>query len=59
MIQNGTQWIVSSAHHVLHPIDSPNEMGQIDGFQSTHSDKEILVEIGHAHDFVWDDLTNG
>mmetsp|Transcript_1366 Transcript_1366/g.3043 ORF Transcript_1366/g.3043 Transcript_1366/m.3043 type:complete len:228 (+) Transcript_1366:464-1147(+) len=58
-VQYGPQRIFGPAHHVFHPVDGPDEMREIDCLQTAHAHKQILVEIGHAHDFVRDNLSDG
>ncbi|VEU36263.1 unnamed protein product [Pseudo-nitzschia multistriata] len=55
-VQYGPQGVVGPAHHVLHPVDGADEVGEVDRLQAAHPHEEVLVEVGHAHDLVRDDL---
>lgn len=58
VVEDPPQRVVGAAHHALHAVDCANEVREVDRVASASADKEVLVVVRHAEDFVRHDLAD-
>ena len=59
VVQHAANGRVGAAHHALHAVDGAEEVAAMDADGAAGADEDVLVVVGHADDFVRDDLADG
>lgn len=57
-VEDTPQRVVRLAHHPLHAVASPDEMGEVDGLLASQPYEQILVVVRHAHHLVRNNLSS-
>src|SRR5580698_1740081 len=58
IVQDLPHRVVGASHDALHAVDGAQVVTAVDAFASPGSDKDVLVVVGHADDFVGHDLSD-
>ena len=59
VIEDAPHRRVRAPHHPFHAVGRADEMAFVDAFLAARADEDVLVVIGHADDFVRNDLADG
>src|SRR5438128_6080410 len=58
VIQHASNGSIRASHNALHAVNRAQIVAAVDAVGAAGSDQNILVVIGHADHFMWDDLAN-
>src|SRR5215472_11007907 len=59
VVEHGADGVLRGAHDALHAVDRAEVVAAVDAFAAAGADEDVLVVVGHADDFVRDDLADG
>ena len=57
--QHVAHGIRGAAHDPLHPVDRAQVVAAVDALSASRADQDVLVVVGHADDFMGNDLADG
>ncbi|GMF21421.1 unnamed protein product [Phytophthora fragariaefolia] len=55
---DAAQRVVGTPHHALHAVHRADKVGKVDTLTATGPNEDVLVKVGHAHDFVRHNLAD-
>src|ERR1700761_1452451 len=59
VVEHATDRIVCATEDAFHAVDRAEIMAAVDAFAASGADENVLVVVGHADDFMRNDLTDG
>ena len=59
VIEDAPHRRVRPTHHPLHAVGRPHKMTLVDALLAARAHKDVFIVIGHANDFVRNDLADG